>query len=75
MLRDANNFLPTPETKSDNKNKTTLGVIVDVIFLLLFQCCSCFLFSMDPVFTPVVLPLDVLRHQVSSPDTDSMKLI
>lgn len=67
----------SPETKSDNENrdKTILGMIADLIFVLLFQCSNCFPFSTDSAFTPAVLLLDILRCQVSSPATDSTKLI
>lgn len=70
-------FLFSPETRSDNENrdKTVLGVIANLIFLLLFQWSKCFPFSTDPVFTPAVLPSDILRCQVSSPDIDSTKII
>lgn len=67
----------SPETKSDNENrdKTIILMIVDLIFLLLFQCSNCFPFSIESVFTPAVLPLGILRRQVSSPATDSTKII
>lgn len=67
----------SPETKSNNENRdnTILGINSDLIFLLLFQCFNCFSFSTDSVFTPAVLPVDILRHQVSSSATDSTKFI
>jgi len=67
----------SPNTKSDNENtdEIILRMTADLIFLLLFQCPNCFPFSTDPAFTPAVLPLDILRRQVSSPATATTKLI
>lgn len=50
----------SPETKSDNENrgKTILEMIADLIFLIIPVLC--FPFSTDPAFTPAVLPLDIL---------------